>query len=168
MRPDDIITLFSGKTVEVNNTDAEGRLVLGDGVAYATKILNANIVVDLATLTGTQGITTGRLNFWIVFLFLQERFFSTIWIYNNSQIGKYHAAVLSNEETWENYCVEAGKKSGDHAYPIIYCPEFQFTEFASHVADMKNSVNDRMNAQTSCAGIFIHSHLENGFEFPGC
>ena len=78
MRPDDIITLFSGKTVEVNNTDAEGRLVLGDGVAYATKILNANIVVDLATLTGTQGITTGRLNFWIVFLFLQERFFSTI------------------------------------------------------------------------------------------
>ena len=65
MRPDDIITLFSGKTVEVNNTDAEGRLVLGDGVAYATKILNANIVVDLATLTGTQGITTGRLNFWI-------------------------------------------------------------------------------------------------------
>ena len=66
MRPDDIITLFSGKTVEVNNTDAEGRLVLGDGVAYATKILNANIVVDLATLTGTQGITTGRLNFWIV------------------------------------------------------------------------------------------------------
>ena len=76
--------------------------------------------------------------------------------------------MLSNEETWENYCVEAGKKSGDHAYPIIYCPEFQFTEFASHVADMKNSVNDRMNAQTSCAGIFIHSHLENGFEFPGC
>ena len=66
MRPDDIITLFSGKTVEVNNTDAEGRLVLADGVAYATKILNASIVVDLATLTGTQGITTGRLNFWIV------------------------------------------------------------------------------------------------------
>ena len=68
MRPDDIITLFSGKTVEVNNTDAEGRLVLGDGGAYATKILNANIVVDLATLTGTQGITTGRLNLLIDFL----------------------------------------------------------------------------------------------------
>lgn len=59
MRPDDIITLYSGKTVEVNNTDAEGRLVLGDGVSYATKDLRANIVVDLATLTGSQNITTG-------------------------------------------------------------------------------------------------------------
>jgi len=139
MRPDDIITLYSGKTVEVNNTDAEGRLVLGDGVAFATKDLRANIVVDLATLTGSQTVTT----------------------------GKFHAGVLSNDEKWERYCVEAGKNSGDHAYPIIYCPEFQFTEFASYVADMKNSVNDRSNAQTSCAGIFIHSHLESGFEFPG-
>jgi leucyl aminopeptidase len=86
---------------------------------------------------------------------------------NLSIVGKYHAAVLTNDERWENYCVQAGLSSGDHAYPIIYCPEFQFTEFASYVADMKNSVNDRMNAQTSCAGIFIHSHLENGFEYPG-
>ena len=39
MRPDDIITLYSGKTVEVNNTDAEGRLVLGDGVRKMTKLL---------------------------------------------------------------------------------------------------------------------------------
>jgi hypothetical protein len=60
MRPDDIITLYSGKTVEVNNTDAEGRLVLGDGVSYATKDLKADIVLDMATLTGTQNITTGK------------------------------------------------------------------------------------------------------------
>ena len=53
-RPDDIHTLFSGKTVEINNTDAEGRLVLGDGVAYARKVLKAEWVVDLATLTGAQ------------------------------------------------------------------------------------------------------------------
>ena len=53
-RPDDIHTLFSGKTVEINNTDAEGRLVLGDGVAYARKVLQAEWVVDLATLTGAQ------------------------------------------------------------------------------------------------------------------
>lgn len=139
MRPDDIITLYSGKTVEVNNTDAEGRLVLGDGVAYASKDLKSDIIVDLATLTGTQSITT----------------------------GKYHGAILSNIEQWETHCLHSGKASGDHTYPIIYCPEFQFTEFASHVADMKNSVNDRMNAQTSCAGIFIQSHLEDGFDFSG-
>ena len=45
---------MSGKTVEINNTDAEGRLVLGDGVAYAKKDLKADVVVDMATLTGAQ------------------------------------------------------------------------------------------------------------------
>jgi len=42
------------RTVEVNNTDAEGRLVLGDGVAYAKKDLKCDIIVDMATLTGAQ------------------------------------------------------------------------------------------------------------------
>jgi probable aminopeptidase NPEPL1 len=84
-RPDDIHTLYSGKTVEINNTDAEGRLVLGDGVAYARKDLNADVVVDMATLTGAQGISTGR----------------------------YHAAVLTNNEEWEHSSTVAGKRSGD-------------------------------------------------------
>lgn len=52
LRPDDIHTMYSGKTVEINNTDAEGRLVLADGVAYAKKDLKANVIVDMATLTG--------------------------------------------------------------------------------------------------------------------
>ena len=43
-----------GKTVEINDTDAEGRLVLGDGVAYARKDLKADVVVDMATLTAAQ------------------------------------------------------------------------------------------------------------------
>lgn len=46
--------MLTGKTVEINNTDAEGRLVLGDGVAYAKRNLKANVVVDMATLTGAQ------------------------------------------------------------------------------------------------------------------
>lgn len=53
-RPDDIHTLYSGRTVEINNTDAEGRLVLSDGVAYAQKDLKADIILDMATLTGAQ------------------------------------------------------------------------------------------------------------------
>ena len=53
-RPDDVHTLYSGMTVEINNTDAEGRLVLGDGVAYARNNLKADWVVDMATLTGAQ------------------------------------------------------------------------------------------------------------------
>lgn len=53
-RPDDIHTLYSGRTVEINNTDAEGRLVLADGVSYASRDLKANIILDMATLTGAQ------------------------------------------------------------------------------------------------------------------
>lgn len=136
-RPDDIHLLYSGKTVEINNTDAEGRLVLADGVSYACKDLNADIILDMATLTGAQGIAT----------------------------GKYHAAILTNNEEWEMACVKAGRKCGDLVHPLVYCPELHFNEFSSAVADMKNSVADRENAQSSCAGLFIASHI--GFDWPG-
>ncbi|KAK2708180.1 probable aminopeptidase NPEPL1 [Artemia franciscana] len=136
-RPDDIHTLYSGKTVEINNTDAEGRLVLGDGVAYARKDLEANIILDIATLTGAQGIATGR----------------------------YHAAVVTNDEEWESSVVKAGKMSGDLSHPLPYAPEFHYCEFDSAIADMKNSVASRDNAQASCAALFIMSHV--GFDFPG-
>jgi probable aminopeptidase NPEPL1 len=53
-KPDDILRLHSGKTVEINNTDAEGRLLLADGVSYAARNLGADIVFDAATLTGAQ------------------------------------------------------------------------------------------------------------------
>lgn len=137
VRPDDIITLYSGRTVEVNNTDAEGRLVLGDGVAYAAKDLKADVIIDLATLTGAQGLATGR----------------------------YHAALLTNTEEWEDNCMRAGRLSGDLVHPLVYCPELHFSEFASAVADMKNSSADRSNGEVSCAGLFIASHI--GFDFPG-
>lgn len=136
-RPDDVHTLYSGRTVEINNTDAEGRLVLSDGVSYAHKDLKANIILDMATLTGAQGIST----------------------------GKYHGAVLTNSGQWETAAVAAGRASGDLVFPIPYCPELHFSEFASAVADMKNSVADRSNAQSSCAGLFVGAHL--GFDYPG-
>jgi hypothetical protein len=58
-RNDDILHIYSGKTVEINNTDAEGRLVLADGVAYACKHLSPGLIVDLATLTGAPLVATG-------------------------------------------------------------------------------------------------------------
>ncbi|XP_038664599.1 probable aminopeptidase NPEPL1 [Scyliorhinus canicula] len=136
-RPDDIHQLYSGKTVEVNNTDAEGRLVLADGVSYASKDLKADIILDIATLTGAQGIAT----------------------------GKYHAGLLTNSEEWERACVKAGQNSGDLVQPMVYCPELHFSEFTSAVADMKNFVADRANATSSCAGLFIEAHI--GFDWPG-
>jgi probable aminopeptidase NPEPL1 len=47
---------------------------------------------------------------------------------------------LTNNEEWEQVGVEAGKNSGDLLFPIPYCPELHFSEYASAVADMKNSV----------------------------
>jgi len=131
-RPDDVHTMLSGKTVEINNTDAEGRLVLGDGVFYAADRLNASHIFDMATLTGAQLIATGR----------------------------NHAALYCNDDDLESLVLTAGKTSGDLTHNLPYCPEFYRKEFASKVADMKNSVADRSNAQSSCAGQFIGNHLE--------
>ncbi|WP_076812395.1 leucyl aminopeptidase family protein [Pseudofrankia asymbiotica] len=60
MRPGDVITCWGGRTVEVLNTDAEGRLVLADGLAYAAGALGADLLVDLATLTGAISVALGR------------------------------------------------------------------------------------------------------------
>lgn len=136
-RPDDIHQLYSGRTVEINNTDAEGRLVLSDGVVYAQRDLKATTIVDVATLTGAQGTAT----------------------------GKYHAAVVSNSAGLERRCERAGRLAGDLAHALPFAPELHFSEFTSVVADMKNSVADRNNAQPSCAALFILAHL--GFDFPG-
>jgi probable aminopeptidase NPEPL1 len=130
-RPDDILHMYSGKTVEVNNTDAEGRLVLADGVAWMSRNEEVTELWDLATLTGAALMTT----------------------------GKQHCGVYTASETLESRAIAAGLRSGDPVFPHIYAPELMRKEYKSQVADMKNSVKDRMNAQASCAGLFIESHL---------
>ncbi len=131
-KPDDVVTMHSKKTVEINNTDAEGRLLLGDGVSYASRVLKAKIVFDAATLTGAQMIATGG----------------------------NHAAVVCNDDGLEQALVEAGRASGDLAHPLPFAPEFYKNEFKSSIADMKNSVKNRLNAQSSCAGQFVYNHME--------
>lgn len=59
-RPSDVITQYGGTTVEIINTDAEGRLVLADGLAYADKNLDPDYLVDIATLTGAATLGLGR------------------------------------------------------------------------------------------------------------
>ena len=127
MRPDDILFMLSGKSVEVNNTDAEGRLVLSDGVYYAADRLNAGLIVDIATLTGAQLVCT----------------------------GKRHAAIYCSSAELDGVCVQAGLKTGDLTFPMLYAPEFHRPEFKSAVADMKNSVADRMNAQVR-GSLYLH------------
>ena len=137
VRNDDIIRQYSGKTVEINNSDAEGRLVLSDAVAHATKHFDdCKLVVDMATLTGAQLVSTGKM----------------------------HAGILANTEELERRAVKAGLLSGDLCYPLLYAPDLLKKEFNSKVADMKNSVKDRSNAQCSCAGHFIEAHISPDYK----
>ncbi len=130
-RVDDILTLHSGRTVEINNTDAEGRLLLADGVSFAGRVLGADVIVDIATLTGAALVTTGAAV----------------------------ACAVSNRDDLEAAAVASGRRTGDLVHPILFIPEFYRQEFASKVADMKNSVKDRANAQSSCAAQFVYNHI---------
>ncbi|CAD5229480.1 unnamed protein product [Bursaphelenchus okinawaensis] len=131
-RPDDVITMLSGKSVEISNTDAEGRLVLADGVFYAKNVLKADTIIDMATLTGAQAYVSGRI----------------------------HAAVLCNKEDTEQKVVKAGKRSGDLVHPLPYAPDLHFSDLKSQIADMKNSNLGSMEGPPSAiAGLFIASQI---------
>jgi probable aminopeptidase NPEPL1 len=132
-RPDDILHMYSGRTVEVNNTDAEGRLVMADGLAYLARHHTPDVLVDCATLTGAQLVAT----------------------------GKRHAALYCNDAELEDQAVDLGRRTGDLVHPLPFAPEFYRKEFASQVADLRNSVKDRANAQSSCAGQFLLEHLQD-------
>jgi len=73
--------------------------------------------------------------------------------------GQLHAGIFCNSDSLEGATVAAGKSCGDLCFPLVFAPELHRKEFASSVADMKNSVADRNNAQSSCAATFIYDHL---------
>nr|2HB6_A Chain A, Leucine aminopeptidase 1 [Caenorhabditis elegans]2HB6_B Chain B, Leucine aminopeptidase 1 [Caenorhabditis elegans]2HC9_A Chain A, Leucine aminopeptidase 1 [Caenorhabditis elegans] len=134
-KPDDIIKMLSGKTVEINNTDAEGRLILADGVFYAKETLKATTIFDMATLTGAQAWLSGRL----------------------------HGAAMTNDEQLENEIIKAGKASGDLVAPMLFAPDLFFGDLKSSIADMKNSNLGKMDGPPSAvAGLLIGAHIGFG------
>jgi leucyl aminopeptidase len=108
-RPGDILTAANGKTIEVTNTDAEGRLVLADALWYAREN-GATHILDLATLTGAMEVALGDL----------------------------YAGVFANEDDWRDEVVAAGEASGDHAWPFPMHPRYR-RYVDSVFADLKNS-----------------------------
>jgi leucyl aminopeptidase len=108
-RPGDIITAANGKTIEITNTDAEGRLVLADALWYARQ-QGATHLLDLATLTGAMEVALGDL----------------------------YAGVFANDDDWRQQVVDAGEASGDHAWPFPMHPRYR-RYVDSTYADMKNS-----------------------------
>jgi leucyl aminopeptidase len=108
-RPGDILTAMNGKTIEIINTDAEGRLVLADCLPYARQ-LGATHLVDFATLTGAM-----------------ER-----------ALGDFYAGVFANDAGWRTLVVESGEASGDHAWPWPLHSRYR-RYVDSDYADLKNS-----------------------------
>jgi leucyl aminopeptidase len=107
-RPGDIIDTFSGKTVEVQNTDAEGRMILCDGINYAVK-QKCDIIIDIATLTGACVVA----------------------------LGKYMAGLMGNDEALIKDLQKAAEVSGEKVWPMPSGEEYA-KEMKSKIADLKN------------------------------
>ena len=109
VKPGDIITQLNGKTVEVNNTDAEGRLILADALAYAVE-LGAHRIVDLATLTGAVLIA----------------------------LGSTYAALISNDDAFAGEVQAAAQRTGELAWRLPLHPEYKELTKGS-AADLTNA-----------------------------
>jgi leucyl aminopeptidase len=113
IKPGDIVTQHNGKTVEVNNTDAEGRLILADALAYAVE-LGAERIVDLATLTGAVVMA----------------------------LGSTYAAVISNDDELAGEVEAAGRATGELVWRLPLHPEYKAL-FKGKVADLSNTAAKR-------------------------
>jgi leucyl aminopeptidase len=120
-RPGDILTAANGKTIEVINTDAEGRLVLADALWYARRE-GATHVLDMATLTGAMELALGDL----------------------------YAGIFANDEAWLAQIVEAGNRSGDLVWPFPLHPRYR-RYIDSSFADMKNGSTLRQGSPALAA-----------------
>jgi leucyl aminopeptidase len=109
MRPGDIVTTMSGQTVEVLNTDAEGRLVLCDAISWAQKAYDPKVIVDLATLTGAMVIS----------------------------LGHEYAGMFANDETLAADLLAAGEASNNKLWRFPLSPAYDKL-IDSPIADMKN------------------------------
>lgn len=132
-RPSDIITMYGGKTVEVLNPDAEGRLVLGDALVKAAEVGKKRGgltgIVDVATLTGAQSIA----------------------------LGTRTAAIMTNNEEFQNVFLRAINRSGEAFWPMPL-PEDLRPSLDSPVADIAN-IGDRMGGML-VAGLFLKEFVE--------
>lgn len=107
-RPGDIINTFSGKSVEVQNTDAEGRMILCDGLHYAVK-QKCDVIIDIATLTGACVVA----------------------------LGKYMAGLMGNDDKLIKQLQRASEDCGEKVWPMPSGDEYA-KEMKSKIADLKN------------------------------
>lgn len=107
-RPSDVVTAMNGKTIEILNTDAEGRLILADAVAYAEK-QGATKIVDMATLTGAVIVA----------------------------LGSHNTGIMGNDQAFVDEIVACGKETGEGYWQLPLGTEYS-KDIRSDIADIKN------------------------------
>ncbi|MEZ6028389.1 MAG: leucyl aminopeptidase [Hyphomonadaceae bacterium] len=131
-RPGDIVKAAAGKTIEIQNTDAEGRLVLADVLWYAQKKFNPKVMIDLATLTGAIIVS----------------------------LGNEHAGLFSNNDELSAKLTTAGKAEGEPVWRLPLGPGYD-KQIDSEVADMKN-IGAAGNAGSITAAQFLQRFVDDG------
>ena len=111
-RPDDIITARNGKTIEINNTDAEGRLVLADALCAASEV-KPDVIIDMATLTGACMVA----------------------------LGKYRAGLFSNDDGLAGKILDASSREGEPFWRLPLDDEHIAESLKSPFADLVNAGN---------------------------
>ena len=124
-RPGDVVTSMSGQTIEVINTDAEGRLVLADVLWYTQATYKPRFMVDLATLTGAILIS----------------------------LGTYQAGLFSNDDELAERLIAAGKESGEELWRMPLGERYD-KDIDSAIADMKN-VGKGREAGSTAGAVFL-------------
>lgn len=109
VKPSDVISSYSGKSIEIIDTDAEGRLILADGLSYIIRNHSPQVVIDLATLTGSSVRT----------------------------FGYQASALFSNDDQLAHHLEQAGQSSGERVWRLPLWEEYG-EEMKSDVADIKN------------------------------
>ncbi len=134
LKPGDVYTAYNGTTVEVQNTDAEGRLVLGDVLSYISKKFKPEYMVDLATLTGAVIIA----------------------------LGHEAAGVMTNSKELFNLLDQASTKSADKIWELPFWEEYG-EDLKSDIADVRNITGGRAGGTLSAAqflGKFVDKEIK--------
>ena len=129
-KPGDVYVGMSNKSVEVKNTDAEGRLILADALSYAVKKIKPNRIIDIASLTGACVVA----------------------------LGEEIAGLFSNSEKLAKQLEEAAKTTGDHLWRLPLYKKYK-EHLKSDIADLKNIGNAR-EAGTVTAALFLQEFVD--------
>lgn len=132
IKPGDIVRFYNGKTAEIKNTDAEGRLILADALSYAVKHYSPAAIIDIATLTGSCA----------------------------HALGPFYCGLMSEDEGLVAKLKESSWKSGDRVWPLPLHDDYK-PAIKSIVADISNIGSQKYLAGAITAALFLKNFVDD-------